>query len=166
MARKWKTSLLWLTALAAAFCVWQAAVNDWDASRIRVEFDVPPEAEIVYWDAKPESSSMLSPRESLDVEVIFQFDVTAFEKYVLSARRAENWRTLPIPDDCFPPHSPRYKLTVSPVTGLFQCRTAGDNIMRATKTIRGELDEPVNDFMLGILDFDQRQLIVKVRTRN
>lgn len=49
--------------------------------------------------------------------------------------------------------------------GLFQCRTAGDNIMHKKKEIILSLDKDLIDFILAILDIEKRQLIIKVRTK-
>ncbi len=51
-----------------------------------------------------------------------------------------------------------------PDAGLFQCRSAGTDIMHAPKTVHTQLQADLNDFMLGLLDHERRQLIIKVRT--
>ncbi len=49
--------------------------------------------------------------------------------------------------------------------GLFQCRTAGDDIMHKKKEIKPSLDKDLIDFMLVIIDTEKKQLIIKVRTK-
>ena len=50
--------------------------------------------------------------------------------------------------------------------GLYQCRTAGDDIMRKPKRIvRGGLEKDLNDFMLAIIDLDEKKLLIKVSTK-
>jgi len=49
--------------------------------------------------------------------------------------------------------------------GLFQCRTAGDNIMHAEKRTCQELRQDLNDYMLAVLDRDAKRLIIKVGTK-
>lgn len=49
--------------------------------------------------------------------------------------------------------------------GLYQCRTAGDNIMQARKTICSKLDHDLNDFILAILDYNTKRMIIKVGTK-
>lgn len=49
--------------------------------------------------------------------------------------------------------------------GLFQCRSAGNNIMYYRKRIYTTLDRDLNDFMLAILDFDKEQLVIRVSTK-
>uniref|UniRef100_A0A7V0Z3K0 Lipoprotein n=1 Tax=candidate division WOR-3 bacterium TaxID=2052148 RepID=A0A7V0Z3K0_UNCW3 len=49
--------------------------------------------------------------------------------------------------------------------GLFQCRTAGDDIMHKKKEIKLSLEKDLIDFILAILDTEKKQLIIKVRTK-
>jgi hypothetical protein len=56
---------------------------------------------------------------------------------------------------------------IIPVTGpngIFILKSAGHDIMRMSKKTHTKLDKEINDFMLGILDFDQQKLFVKVST--
>ncbi len=55
-------------------------------------------------------------------------------------------------------------LPPQPAHGLFQIRTAGDNIMHARKVLYQQPDRDLNDFMLALLDSDKRQLLIKVST--
>ena len=49
--------------------------------------------------------------------------------------------------------------------GFYQCRTAGDNILFNTKTIvQEDLTTDLNDFMLAILNTDNKTLSIKVST--
>ncbi len=56
-------------------------------------------------------------------------------------------------------------LPPQPARGLFQCRSAGTDIMNARKTVHTQLDRDLNDFMLALLDHDRRQIAIKVSTR-
>lgn len=49
--------------------------------------------------------------------------------------------------------------------GLYQCRSAGNDIMHARKTVHVELDRDLNDFMLAILDLDKERIVIKVGTK-
>jgi len=55
-------------------------------------------------------------------------------------------------------------LPVMPNQGLFQCRSAGDDIMHAPKTVHTRLESDLNDFMLALLDDGKRQILIKVST--
>ena len=49
--------------------------------------------------------------------------------------------------------------------GFYQCKTAGNNILFNTKTIvQEDLTTDLNDFMLAILDIDNKTLSIKVST--
>ncbi len=49
--------------------------------------------------------------------------------------------------------------------GLYQCKTAGDDIMHKTKEIKMTLEKDLYDFILAILDTEKKQLLIKVRTK-
>ncbi len=57
------------------------------------------------------------------------------------------------------------KLELPETKGLFQCRTAGDDIMHKKKEIKLSLEKDLIDFILAILDTEKKQLIIKVRTK-
>lgn len=59
------------------------------------------------------------------------------------------------------------RVKIIPVTGpngIFILKSAGHDIMRMPKKTHSKLDKELNDFMIGILDFDQKKLFVKVST--
>jgi len=58
----------------------------------------------------------------------------------------------------------RFQASLPPLprAGLYQIRTAGDNIMGAPKRIISPLRDDVNDFMLAVLDPAQRTLTIRV----
>lgn len=55
-------------------------------------------------------------------------------------------------------------LPQAPARGLFQVRTAGDNVMHAPKRIVTTPDTDLIDFMLIMLDDDRQRVLVKVST--
>jgi len=55
-------------------------------------------------------------------------------------------------------------LPAIPIQGLFQCRSAGDDILHAPKTVHTRLESDLNDFMLALLDDGKRQILIKVST--
>lgn len=58
-------------------------------------------------------------------------------------------------------------INILPVTGpngIFTLKAAGTDIMNEPKKTHTKLDKDLNDFMIGILDFDQKKLFVKVST--
>lgn len=56
-------------------------------------------------------------------------------------------------------------LPPQPAKGLFQIRAAGTDIMRAPKSVYETPNRDLNDFMLIILDNNQKQIMIKVSTR-
>ena len=58
----------------------------------------------------------------------------------------------------------RQSLPAQPASGWYQISTAGNDILRAPKTVRNTLHTDVNDFMLAMFDPAQRTLIVRVST--
>lgn len=55
-------------------------------------------------------------------------------------------------------------LPAQPAQGIFQVRTAGNDIMRQPKSLYDKPERDLNDFMLAMLDPDRNQIIVKVRS--
>jgi hypothetical protein len=58
-------------------------------------------------------------------------------------------------------------IEILPVTGshgIFTLKAAGTDIMNAPKKTYTTLEKDLNDYMLGILDFDQKKLFIKVST--
>jgi hypothetical protein len=58
----------------------------------------------------------------------------------------------------------RQAMPAQPASGWYQISTAGNDILRAPKTVRNTLHTDVNDFMLATLDPAQRTFIVRVST--
>ena len=164
MTRKWIVLLIALLVAATGYYALSTSTARSDKAILRTEFGVPPSAKVVHYRASPETGMIPLPREGLDIEVVFQFDPPGYHDYVRLAESQGNWQPLPFPKDFFSAASPKFTLSVEPADGLFQCRTAGDDILHVPKTIRTDLGNGVNDLMIGILDHDRGQLIVKVRT--
>ncbi|MFC2135901.1 hypothetical protein ACFLTH_14900 [Bacteroidota bacterium] len=56
------------------------------------------------------------------------------------------------------------QLPLSAGNGLFQCRAAGNNIMYAPKRIVTTPEKDLNDFIFAVLDFEKKELAVKIST--
>lgn len=56
------------------------------------------------------------------------------------------------------------KLPLDVKNGLYRCLTAGDNIMYASKIPCSQKPGDLNDFMLAVLDLDNKILRIKVHT--
>lgn len=170
-----------------------------DEPILRAEFDVPNEAKLVSYKARPEEKAWV--RENLKIDIVFQFNDHDYAEYVSSVKEKATWHPLPIPNEFLrrmgavetqkaqrmgayellgkTPHEEGsvYNPTEEQLlanfiallpknrrTGLFQCRSAGDNIMYAPKIIHTQLDQDLNDFMLAILDYERQQMVIQVNT--
>jgi hypothetical protein len=89
------------------------------------------------------------------------------------AARSDTWNGAPLSGED-PIHTAYVEKTLAcfveslppmPKEGMFQCRSAGTDIMHAPKTVHTHLDKYLDDFMLGVLDHEQKRLIIKVLTR-
>jgi len=58
----------------------------------------------------------------------------------------------------------KQSMPAQPRQGLYQIKTAGNDIMHAPKTIRPTLDADVNDFMLAMLDSRHHNVVIRVST--
>lgn len=56
-------------------------------------------------------------------------------------------------------------LAPQPRAGLFQVRAAGTNILHARKRVLRDPQHDLNDFMLAMLDHEERRIIIKVSSR-
>jgi hypothetical protein len=164
MKGKWIVRLIVLLLAAIGVYALSTSTARSEKQILRAEFSVPPGAELVRYSSAPQTGLIPWPREGLDIEMAFQFVPNQYQEYVAAAESQGNWQPLPFPKDYFPAASPKFTLSVDPASGLFQCRTAGTDIMHAPKTIRTDLGNGVNDLMIGILDHDRHQLIIKVVT--
>ncbi len=77
-------------------------------------------------------------------------------------------KPIPVEDSVYNPSERKLlaafvaSLPPQPSNGLFQCRTAGDDVMHARKTVVVNPDRDLNDFMLAMLDRQTKRLIVRV----
>ncbi len=55
-------------------------------------------------------------------------------------------------------------LPPQPTSGLFQIRTAGDDIMHTVKRVYHLPDHDLNDFMLALLNANKKQIVIRVKT--
>jgi hypothetical protein len=153
-----------------------------DESTLREEFGIPSEAKVVSYEAFPDESQW-GPREGLEIRIVFQLSADEFEHYLDQNRVETDWHLLPIPDafirrmaatETRMHWSDESELQMvaefskwlpqQPSDGFFHVRTAGDDIMNATRTVLETPDRDLNDFMLVMLDASTKQIIVTVST--
>ena len=154
-----------------------------DELALRREFAVPWGASVVRYAASPAEPGWFG-REGLKITMVFRLSPADAATFRSSALRSGRWRPLPIPvaelrhlagirtaitsrPDAAQ-HTgtllERFQASLPPLprAGLYQIRTAGDNIMGAPKRIISPLRDDVNDFMLAVLDPAERTLTIRV----
>jgi len=154
-----------------------------DELALRREFAVPWGASVVRYAASPEEPGWFG-REGLKITMVFRLSPVDAATFRSSALRSGRWRPLPIPvaelrhlagirtaitsrPDAAQ-HTgtllERFQASLPPLprAGLYQIRTAGDNIMGAPKRVISPLRDDVNDFMLAVLDPAERTLTIRV----
>jgi len=159
------------------------STRQYDELALRREFAVPWGASVVRYAASPEEPGWFG-REGLKITMVFRLSPADAATFRSSALRSGRWRPLPIPvaelrhlagirtamasrPDAAQ-HTgtllERFQASLPPLprAGLYQIRTAGDNIMGAPKRIISPLRNDVNDFMLAVLDPAERTLTIRV----
>jgi hypothetical protein len=68
----------------------------------------------------------------------------------------------PTEDQLYDRQVKRLPLHVS--RGLYQCKTAGDNLMHNRKVPCDSKEGDLNDFMFAVLDPEKKELLIRVRT--
>ena len=154
-----------------------------DELALRREFAVPWGASVVRYAASPAEPGWFG-REGLKITMVFRLSPADAATFRSSALRSGRWRPLPIPvaelrhlagirtaitsrPDAAQ-HTgtllERFQASLPPLprAGLYQIRTAGDNIMGAPNRIISPLRNDVNDFMLAVLDPAERTLTIRV----
>ncbi|MFC1760581.1 hypothetical protein ACFL6U_00700 [Planctomycetota bacterium] len=152
-----------------------------DEQVLRKEFCVPESAELLTLKAFPEKSDHFG-REGLKIDAVFKFKLDDFNTYRMQAEKSGSWQQPPVPKNFLMKMGglkfkrqyfkelteeqlyERFitKLPLDVKNGLYQCRSAGDNIMHKRKKIHTSLDHELIDYMFAILDFDEQALRIKV----
>lgn len=138
-----------------------------DELALRREFAVPWGASVVRYAASPAEPGWFG-REGLKITMVFRLSPADAATFRSSALRSGRWRPLPIPvaelRHLAGIRLERFQASLPPLprAGLYQIRTAGDNIMGAPKRIISPLRDDVNDFMLAVLDPAERTLTIRV----
>lgn len=132
--------------------IFEFSSSDFDAYREKVEQDS-------HWKPLPLSRSFL-------------MKITGVRRKVESLKRSYELRGEPIPEpgSIYNPTEEQLlgqwkeNLPLDVKNGFYRCLTAGDNIMYASKVSCSQKPGDLNDFMLAVLDLDNKTLRVKVHT--
>lgn len=154
-----------LTILVAAAFVLAAcqSQDDMDKAQLRRHFGIPPGAEILEYHGYPARVGF-GQREGLQVSATWRLTETELAAWLPRAG-ADGWQPLPIPAAIRQkvPYK-GLKVDLDAAEGLYLCRTAGDNVLHATKTRPCSEAQRMNDIIIGILDPGTRRISATVRS--
>jgi hypothetical protein len=134
-----------------------------DQERLEEMFGIPEGSALVSYQGFPAMSGF-GQREGLSLAAAYRLqegEVADFVERSLS----EGWRELPMPDSilaCIPFQGLAAPLDAT--SGIYTCRTAGDNVLHADSTIPVEEADRVNDLILGVFDTEENLVHVVVRS--
>jgi hypothetical protein len=134
-----------------------------DLARLKEIFGVPGEARLVSFDGYPASVGF-GQREGLSLSAEFELPPDLVPAF-LEERLEAGWRELPIPEEV----AGRIPFEGLPVpleasTGIYTCRTAGDDVLHAGGTVPVEDAAFVNDILVGVFETGTGRLSVAVRS--
>ncbi|MBN1975792.1 MAG: hypothetical protein JW918_00190 [Anaerolineae bacterium] len=145
----------------------QATQDQADQQALGRFFGIPSDLELVSYDGYPPQVGF-GQREGLDISAVYRFDDAQEEEFIQQATSA-GWQPLPVPEDvrlrieAFEAGGIKVKVPWRAQTGIFSCKTAGNNVMYAEETIPCSAVDNLGDIVIGVLDTDSNRLFVAVR---
>lgn len=126
-------------------------------------FDLPGGLTLVAYDGYPAMVGF-GQREGLSLNAAYVLTDQQETEFIRRAI-ARGWEPLPMPES-LRVHIPiqGLKVPLEVQSGLFYCRTAGDNVLHAAKTSPCAEAGSMNDIIIGVLDSSQNRLMVEVRS--
>ena len=134
-----------------------------DEDVLRRTFAVPRVARLVSLEASPKAPGTFG-REGLTIDAVFGFGPDELAAYRVRLEKDPSWRPLPPPEELLRRLPRGSTLPLDAKNGLWACRTAGDDLMRARKSDCTSRTGELNDCMFAVLDTDRRTLRVAVKT--
>jgi len=134
-----------------------------DEEVLRRTFAVPRAARLVSLDASPKAPGLFG-REGLAIDAVFGFGPDELAAYRVRLGNDPTWRALPPPEELLPRLPKGSNFPRDTGNGVWACRTAGDDLMRARKKDCMERPGDLNDVMIAVLDLDRRTLRIRVTT--
>jgi hypothetical protein len=143
-------------------CACQAQ-DERDRGQLLRHFTIPPSVQIIEYHGYPARVGF-GQREGLEVSATYRFTEAELAAWLPQAR-ADGWQPLPIPAETRSKIPYRgLKVDLDRTVGLYICRTAGDNVLHATRTRPCAEAQRMNDIIIGILDPGTREVSVAVRS--
>lgn len=140
----------------------QAEQDVRDRERLREIFAIPESAELVSYRGFPPTMGF-GQREGLSISACYLL-TDEQEDAILEKAPSMGWRRLPITSGvlrAIPFEDLDVPLDIQ--EGVYTCRTAGDDVLRAVETRPVEEAVSVRDIILGVLDTRANRLYVQVR---
>lgn len=159
----WMVAVLSFSLLLAACETGQARQDSSDQAELRRIFNIPEGAELKSYDGYPVMVGF-GQREGLHLSAVYTLNNQQQAGFVQHA--ADNdWQPLPVPAK-IRKDIPWKDLPVplDAASGYFLCRTAGDDVLHATRTESCAVKLPELDIILGIYDDRTHELSVVVRS--
>lgn|GEM_PF-1343011 len=155
--------IVWLLLGAAMTgCRGQVWQDQADQRELRRLFAIPESAQLIEYHGFPDRSGF-GQREGLSIRAVYQLKPA--EALQITQNSAQpGWLALPIA----PALRAQIVWTDSDLpqsqTGFYFCRTAGDDVLHATRTQACADTPPTSDLILGILELPSNRLAVMVRS--
>lgn len=134
-----------------------------DEEVLRRTFAVPRVARLVSIETRPKMAGTFG-REGLAIDAVFSFGPDELSAYRVRLEKDPTWRPLPPPGEILGRLPAGMLLPLEAASGVWACRTAGDDLMHARKSDCLARTGALNDAMFALLDFDRRTLRVTVKT--
>jgi hypothetical protein len=134
-----------------------------DQRSLRKQFNLPAGYDLVSYVGYP-SMVGFGQREGLEISAVYRLDEVQLEDFLQDAP-IEGWEPLPIQQ------SVRRKILYQGMnvpldlhSGLYVCRTAGDNVLHAKATRSCSEVDVLPDIILGVFDPEEDKLYLVIRS--
>jgi hypothetical protein len=140
------------------------AVQDWsDRYELRRHFKIPMGYELISYAGYPGMAGF-GQREGLEISAVYRLTDHQVTKFV-SDSKSDGWESLPIPWEVRSKISFReMAVPLEAHTGIYVCRTAGDEVLRARDTKPCSCVDRLNDVIIGVLDTTSNTLYLTIRS--
>jgi hypothetical protein len=145
----------------------QAVQDQADQRMLEQIFDIPTGLALVSYDGYPPQVGF-GQREGLDISAVYKLDDVQEAEFVQRATAA-GWQPLPVPGEtrlcieAFQSSGVEVKVPWESQTGVFVCKTAGNNVLYAENTRPCSKAGQLDDIIIGVLSTDSNRLFVAIR---
>jgi len=150
-------------AFSAVVVVAGGCARPSDEEVLRRTFAIPQAAKLLSLEATPKRADRPG-REGLRIDAVFGFGPDELAAYRVRLEKDPSWRPLPPVEEVLRRLPASGPLPLDAKSGVWTCRTAGNDLMHARKSDCMNRPGNLADFMLAVLDADRRVLRVRVKT--